>query len=90
MADGGDGFVKIWDTTSGQLLWNLTEGAGLPYSNIAFSPDVSKIAAGHLFPGQVTVWHLPKDPGDIPEILYTFDASKEVVFKLSFSHQVSI
>jgi WD40 repeat protein len=81
----GSGKVIIWDAGTQQVVWALGGEEGIVYSNVTFSHDGSRIAAGTLTTGSATVWRLPEDPSGIPEMLFTIRASKDFVTSLNFS-----
>jgi WD40 repeat protein/serine/threonine protein kinase len=54
---GGDGGVKVWDTTSGAFLRKLThDGRPSRYYAVAISPDGRRIAAIDIAGGVANVW----------------------------------
>lgn len=80
----GNGNVKVWDATTGELLWNIGGEAEKTYLSITFSPDKERLAAGTLR-GEATVWRLPDNPAGTPVELFSVQVGRAFVLKMHFS-----
>jgi WD40 repeat protein len=80
----GNGNIKVWDATTGELLWNVGGEAEKTYMSITFSPGSERLAAGSL-QGQATIWRLPESATGTPAKLVTIQASNSFVFTLNFN-----
>jgi WD40 repeat protein len=80
----GNGNIKVWDATTGELLWNVGGEAEKTYMSITFSPGSERLAAGSL-QGQAAIWRLPDSATGTPANLFTIQASNGFVFTLNFN-----
>ena len=80
---GGDGTVRIWDTTTGQELLALS-GHGGPIRGIAFSPDGTHLSTTSE-DGSAKVWSLSTDEGTFGQELLTLSGHTGAVWSVGFS-----
>ena len=74
------GEARLWDVETGEFVASFQDDFEQPFGNtqVAFSPDGTKIATGIARPGHATVWDVPTGqrlytfPRDVQDDVYTF------------------
>jgi WD40 repeat protein len=75
-AADADGVVRLWDTATGQLMWEKPKRSG---GTLAFSPDGNTLAIGGYYQNEIVLWDLHKNEAlfELPQNARALDFSKD-------------